>query len=99
MDPLEIANVEIAKFHEKYKLNIDYSMFAESELCSPRELAIAQLIDILEFHQQMTTATVAIASQRQVAEMYEKRIAAMNGESEPASDEPETVQAEVVSEE
>ena len=98
MDPLEIANVEIKKFHEKYNLNIDYSMFAESEWCSLRELAIAQLIDILEFHQQMTTATVAIASQRQIADMYEKKIAVMNGESAPAPDEPETVQAEVVSE-
>ena len=98
MDPLEIANAEIKKFHEKYNLNIDYSMFAESEWCSPRELAIAQLIDILEFHQQMTTATVAIASQRQIADMYEKKIAVMNDEPAPAPDEPETVQAEVVSE-
>jgi len=90
---IELATEELQKFHESNRLNIDYSMFTDNGITTERDVLIAQLIDVLEIHQQMITATIAVATRKQVADMYEQRVAA---EKEA---EPETVQAEVVSEE
>ena len=80
----DIAREEIRKFHEANKLNIDYSMFTNA---TEREILLAQLIDIIEFKQELMAATLVVNAQRSVAAFYENQKA--NNQENPIPEETE----------
>lgn len=84
---VDVAKDEIALFQEQYQINPDYSIF-ENDRTTEREILIMKLIDMIEVHQQLLSATVLINTQSQIIAYYEDQFRKIREAAEPAPDTP-----------